>query len=28
MKVDKDKNLLILSGSIPGPKNGLVIVEK
>jgi len=28
VKVDKEKNLLVLSGSIPGPKNGLVIVEK
>ncbi len=28
LKVDKVKNLLIISGSVPGPKNGLVIIEK
>jgi large subunit ribosomal protein L3 len=28
MKVDEEKNLLIISGSIPGPKNGFLIVEK
>ena len=28
MKVDEEKNLLIISGSVPGPKNGFLIVEK
>jgi large subunit ribosomal protein L3 len=28
MKVDKEKNLLVLSGSVPGPKNSYIIVEK
>ena len=28
MKVDTDKNLLVISGSVPGPKNGFLIVEK
>jgi large subunit ribosomal protein L3 len=28
MKVDTDKNLLVLSGSVPGPKNSYIIVEK
>jgi len=28
LKVDKDKNLLIVKGSVPGAKNSTVIVEK
>jgi large subunit ribosomal protein L3 len=28
IKVDEEKNLLIISGSVPGPKNGFLIVEK
>lgn len=28
IKVDTDKNLLVLKGSIPGPKNSLVIITK
>ena len=28
IKVDADKNLLVLKGSIPGPKNSLVIITK
>lgn len=28
LKVDKEKNLLVLSGSVPGPKNSYLIVEK
>lgn len=28
LKVDAEKNLLILKGSVPGAKNSLVIVEK
>jgi large subunit ribosomal protein L3 len=28
IKVDADKNILVLKGSIPGPKNSLVIITK
>jgi large subunit ribosomal protein L3 len=28
LKVDADKNLLVVKGSIPGPKNSLVIITK
>ncbi len=28
LKVDVEKNLVLVSGSIPGPKNGFVILEK
>jgi large subunit ribosomal protein L3 len=28
IKVDTDKNILVLKGSIPGPKNSLVIITK
>jgi large subunit ribosomal protein L3 len=28
IKVDADKNILVLKGSIPGPKNSLVIISK
>lgn len=28
MKIEADKNLLVLKGSVPGPINGMVIVKK
>lgn len=28
VKVDSDKNLLVIKGSVPGPKNGLVIITR
>ncbi|MBI1316647.1 50S ribosomal protein L3 [bacterium] len=28
LKVDAEKNLVVVSGSVPGPKNGFVILEK
>jgi len=28
LKVDVEKNLVVVSGSVPGPKNGFVILEK
>ena len=28
LKIDTDKNLLIIKGSIPGAKNSTVIIEK
>ena len=28
LKVDEEKNLLIVKGAIPGPKNSYVIVRK
>jgi large subunit ribosomal protein L3 len=28
VKVDKDKNLVVLRGSVPGPKGGYVIIWK
>ena len=28
LKVIKDKNLLVVKGSVPGPKNSLLTIEK
>ncbi len=28
LKVDNDKNLLIIKGSVPGPKNGYLLIQK
>ena len=28
VKVDAERNLLIIKGSVPGPKNGILIIRK
>jgi large subunit ribosomal protein L3 len=26
--IDKEKNLLVLKGAVPGPRNGLIVIRK